>query len=85
MKLNGVILASQFCQWPTPVFDNGFWVYYCFWISGYNIKNLQCGQTVSCKTHLIGTAYTADGDTRVTLWAINNIFIHLKKWKIGTS
>ena len=61
MKLHGVIFASHFCQWPAPVFDNKFWVFYGFSISGYNITNLAYGQTGTWKMHLMGTAYIGDG------------------------
>ena len=56
MKLIGVIFASHFCQWPAPVLDNGFWLFYAFSISGYNITTLAYGQTGSGKTHLMGRA-----------------------------
>ena len=53
--------------------------FYAFSISGYNITNLAYGQTGSRKTHLMGTAYTADGVTGVTLWAINYIFFYIQR------
>ena len=79
MKLNAVIFASHFCQWPASVFDNGFWVFNGFSISGYNITNLAYGQTGSGKTHLMGTAYTEDSVLGETLRAINDIFFTVKE------
>ena len=79
MKLNVVIFASHFCQWPTPAFDNRPSLFYTFSISGQNITVLAYGEPGSRKTHLIGTAYNGDNVTGVTSWAINDIFFHSQR------
>ena len=58
-----VLSVNDLHQSLTMDFD----FFYAFSISGYNITNLAYGQTGSRKTHLMGTAYTADGVTGVTL------------------